>query len=127
MKEFLKFGVVGMINTLITIGCFTVLVYSGINYITANIIAYMLGMINSFIWNKNWVFQTNANTGLLLMCGKFIAVNLITLGFTTILLFILVGHQYFHLSIAQIISTGFGLLINYGLNRKWTFKVSDPI
>lgn len=119
MKKFLKFGTVGIFNTLITIGFFALLVHLGMNYIAANITAYLIGMINSFFWNKNWVFQVQSGHASLFI--KFVLVNLITLGFNTLCLYMLVNNLQFHSSIAQIISTGFGLIINFGLNKKWTF------
>jgi putative flippase GtrA len=119
MKKLLKFGTVGMLNTLITIGCFTLLVHLGMNYIAANIAAYMIGMVNSFFWNKNWVFQVRS--GQISLFVKFVLVNLITLGFNTLCLYLLVDHLQIQSSISQIIATGCGLMINFGLNKKWTF------
>ncbi|ETI69710.1 GtrA family protein [Neobacillus vireti] len=123
MKKFLKFGVVGIVNTLITIGSFTVFVYFGMNYIAANIIAYGLGMMNSFFLNKNWVFQAKSRR--LSLVIKFMVVNFLTLGFTTICLYILVRYMDIHSSAAQIISTCIGLAINFLLNKKWTFSEKE--
>lgn len=119
MKKFIKFGVVGLINTLITIGCFTLLVHVGINYLAANIIAYVLGMINSFFWNKTWVFQIKSGDFTLIL--KFIIVNLITLGINTVCLYLFVTPLKLHPSFAQLFATGFGLVINFSLNKRWTF------
>ena len=60
MKRFIKFGLIGVLNTLITISSYMLLVYLGVYYILANIIGYSLGIINSFYWNKNWVFQVSS-------------------------------------------------------------------
>ncbi|MFJ5713612.1 GtrA family protein [Neobacillus sp. NPDC093127] len=123
MKKFLKFGVVGIVNTLITIGSFIVLVYFGMNYIAANITAYGLGMINSFFWNKNWVFQAKSRK--LSLVFKFVVVNFLTLGFATICLYVFVKHMDIHSSAAQIVSTCLGLAINFLLNKKWTFSEKE--
>ena len=57
--QFLKYGFVGCINTAITLGvifmCKSLL---GINEYVANILGYTAGLINSFIWNKTWVFKS---------------------------------------------------------------------
>ncbi|NRD76688.1 GtrA family protein [Bacillus sp. BRMEA1] len=119
MKKFLKFGTVGIFNTLITIGFFSLFVHLGMNYIAANVVSYFIGMINSFFWNKNWVFQVQ--TGQLSLFLKFMLVNLVTLGFNTACLYILVDHLQIQSILAQIFSTGFGLILNFGLNKKWTF------
>ena len=57
--QFLKYGLVGCLNTAITLGviflCKSLL---GINEYVANILGYAAGLINSFIWNKTWVFKS---------------------------------------------------------------------
>ncbi len=62
MEKFLKFGLVGIFNTLITIISYIILVKFGMNYLVANIISYLIGVANSYYWNKNWVFQSNSKT-----------------------------------------------------------------
>lgn len=58
--QFVKYGMVGVINTLITLlviyVCKSVI---GINPMVANAIGYIAGLINSFVWNKKWVFKSD--------------------------------------------------------------------
>ena len=57
-----KYGVIGASNTLITLVVFYVLnTLLGAAYGLANTIGYILGLINSFVWNRNWVFKTKVN------------------------------------------------------------------
>ena len=53
MEKLLKFGLVGIFNTLITIISFWILLKFGMNYLIANTIAYLIGVANSYYWNKN--------------------------------------------------------------------------
>ncbi len=57
--QFLKYIMVGCLNTGITLGvifiCKSIL---NINPYVANALGYIAGLINSFIWNKNWVFKS---------------------------------------------------------------------
>jgi putative flippase GtrA len=50
---------VGCLNTGITLGviflCKSLL---GVNPYVSNALGYVAGLINSFIWNKNWVFKS---------------------------------------------------------------------
>ena len=58
--QLLKYGVIGVSNTLITLVTFYLLnTLAGCTYGVANVIGYILGVINSFIWNRNWVFKTH--------------------------------------------------------------------
>lgn len=120
MVRFLKFGIVGVMNTLITFASYSLLVYLGVNYMVSNVIGYALGILNSYFWNKGWVFKKKDADSKTVM--KFIVVNLITLGFNTGFLYILVDNLYVNKYLAQIGATALGLIINYTLNKIWTFK-----
>lgn len=71
--QLLKYGVIGVMNTLITLASFYLFnTKLGLPYGISNIIAYVLGVINSFLWNRNWVFKTGVNVkreALLFGCG----------------------------------------------------------
>ena len=84
----IKFGIIGISNTLINWIIFFLLNLVEVNYILANIIAYSLATINSYIWNSKWVFKYNNEK--LVSSLKFIIVNLVGLILNTIILFILV-------------------------------------
>lgn len=58
--QFVKYACVGVLNTIVTL----VLIFVcksllHINPLVSNAIGYVGGVVNSFIWNKNWVFKTS--------------------------------------------------------------------
>ena len=58
--QFAKYFLVGVMNTLITfILIFVCKTFLGINEYVSNGIGYVGGLINSFIWNKKWVFKSD--------------------------------------------------------------------
>lgn len=60
--QLLKYGVIGVSNTLITSVVFYVInTLMGLDYAVANTLGYILGLINSFVWNSTWVFRTGGN------------------------------------------------------------------
>lgn len=118
--QLVKFGIVGLGNTLITFIVYFILVKLNIYYVIANIIGYAAGVINSFFWNSSWVFKKSPGNFNLLI--KFILVNLITLGVTSLILYIGVDMLGLSKYIAQILSTLIGILFNFTLNKLWTFK-----
>ncbi len=72
--QLLKYGLVGVINTLITLVVFYLLnTHAGAPYGLANIVAYIAGVINSFMMNRAWVFKAKGNIGrqALLFAGGF--------------------------------------------------------
>ncbi|MCU4812833.1 GtrA family protein [Bacillus cereus] len=125
MKKFLKFSLIGILNTLITIISYIALVKVGINYLTANCFAYLIGVINSYYWNKNWVFEfKNKEISLFL---KFLTVNIIVLTFNTINLFILVDKLFINKFISQLVSISVGMIMNFFLNKLWTFNKQNRL
>lgn len=58
--QFIKYSLVGVMNTLITfILIFVCKSFLGINEYVSNALGYVGGLINSFIWNKKWVFKSD--------------------------------------------------------------------
>jgi putative flippase GtrA len=62
--QLVRFGLVGVLNTMIGIGvfsfCFYVLRFNGT---LSNVIAYAVGFANSFFWNRSWTFKSNGHVG----------------------------------------------------------------
>ena len=54
--EFIKFGLVGISNTVISYVAYVVCVYVGIHYFGANAIGFVISVLNSFYWNNKYVF-----------------------------------------------------------------------
>lgn len=120
MLQLIKFISVGLINTGITITSYSILILTGGDYLISNIIGYCLGTLNSYLWNKLWVFKSKEKHSKLIT--KFICVNLLTLLINNSILFILVDKLQVNKHIAQLLATGLGMFINFGLNKIWTFK-----
>ena len=58
VSRFIRFCIVGLINTSITFIVFTLLRYAGAGLYFSNIFSYIAGVVNSFIWNKKWVYRS---------------------------------------------------------------------
>ncbi|WP_423243588.1 GtrA family protein [Clostridium thermarum] len=111
---------VGVLNTLITVSSYSILIYIGIHYFIANTAGYILGTLNSYFFNKSWVFQSKDSARDLFY--KFIIVNIITLSISNILLFIFVDKLHYEKYLVQIIVIPITMLFNFTLNKVWTFK-----
>ena len=63
--QLIKFGIVGVINTCVTLlVIFVCKSLLGINEYMANGLGYVAGVTNSFLWNRAWVFHASGD-------GKF--------------------------------------------------------
>ena len=121
LSRFIKFGLVGVLNTIINWILFILLNSMGIYYIITNIIAYSISTLNSYLWNSKWVFKyTGDNVNQTTF--KFIILNIIGLVLNTIILFLLVDIIKLPKIIALIIATGIVMILNYFINKLWVFK-----
>lgn len=63
-RQFARYLVVGVMNTLVTLGVIFVLKsVAGVNPWVSNAAGYVAGVINSFIWNRRWVFRSGGAIG----------------------------------------------------------------
>jgi putative flippase GtrA len=121
MAQFIKFAIVGVLNSAIQYLVFLFL-YSltGTPYLLASIIGYLAGMINSYILNRRWTFGSR-NQKLFTELSRFVAVNLVSLGVNLGLLYLLVSTGVMIPQWAQIVAIVGSTLVNFVLNKVWTF------
>src|SRR5437899_3112130 len=56
--QFVKFGIVGVSNTLLTFAVYTLLLKAfGVWYLAASAIGFAVGTVNSFLLNRRWTFR----------------------------------------------------------------------
>ena len=71
----LRFGLVGVLNTLVDVVAYGVLVATGLNFYIANIISTTLGMVCSFSLNRSFTFRATSGNRLR-QIGLFLVVTL---------------------------------------------------
>lgn len=120
--QFIKFGIVGASNTIISLVVYYILVYCGVNYIVANIIGFVVSVINAYYWNKKYVFKVDENisvwktfTKVFVSYGASYLISLLIL----IVLVDVIGISEF---IAPIIKLAITVPLNFLLNKLWAFK-----
>lgn len=122
LRQFIKFCLVGLVNTLIDY-----LVYLGLTrglglyFLYANIIAILVAMSFSFVFNKYWTFR-NYHTDIKGQYIKFFLVNLVYFFLNNAVVYSLVVYLAVFDLIAKIAAIIVGLGWNFLANRYWTFK-----
>ena len=53
----LRYGTVGVLNTLLTLATFTALTASGVDASVASALGFGVGAINGYVWNRRWTFR----------------------------------------------------------------------
>lgn len=121
-RQLVKFILVGLLTTSINFAVYAFLVLTGVPYLAAAIIAFVLATLNSYTWNRRWTFRAGAHHNQRL--AKFAIVQSIGLGINLLALALLVEYAGLqdHKLIAQLISNAFVVASNYAGNKWWTFR-----
>ena len=56
-----RYGAVGILNTLVTIATYFLLRRVGVGPDMANFLSYLAGILNSYVFNRLWVFRSREN------------------------------------------------------------------
>ena len=120
-KQFIKFVIVGIINTSISFVTFFLLTkFFLINDKIANIISYIVGVINSFILNKLWTFESKIfSFKELLLFGFFF---LISFGLQILTYTLLKDKLHIYIYFSYFLGMIVYTLTNFLLNKFITFK-----
>lgn len=116
----IRFLFVGGINTLIGYGSYALFLYLGLNYIIANTLATIIGILNSYLWNRKFTFKSKANVKKEIL--KFIAVYAVSyiLGLIAITLFVKkIGMNEYIAGLLNLIVT---TLISWFGHKYFSFK-----
>lgn len=121
IKQAIKYGLVGVGNTLITaVVIWVMMKMFGVSDILSNITGYIAGLVNSFIWNKKWTFESSVSwtSGALKFGIVFLICYLLQLSVLLYLNKTLTIDPYYN----QLIAMGFYTVINFIMNKLYTFK-----
>jgi putative flippase GtrA len=120
--QFLKFGLVGVSNTLITLAVYTLLLkVFGVWYLAASAIGFTLGAVNGFLLNRRWTFR--GHVGDALTPVRWAVVQGSGLGLNEALLFAFVSGARLDKLLGQVCATAIVTVITFAVNRAWTFRM----
>ncbi len=119
--ELIKYGIVGVVNTLLTLFIIWVMrKFFQAPLVVANATGYTIGFVNSFVLNRKWTFSGHSNwkKEFLKFFTAFFVCYLIQLGFVLILEKYTVLKEEYITLMGMVVYTG----INFLLNKYYTFK-----
>lgn len=125
--QFVKFGIVGISNTLISLGIYYLLTLININYLIANTAGFFGGTFNAYYWNNKYVFKKKENEKRsIVQSGIKVFLSYgITYLISTFLLYLFVDILCISKIVAPIIGIIFTTPLNFLLNKLWAFKCND--
>lgn len=125
IKQFIKFGIVGLSNTLISYVIYVALVHLGMHYIGANIIGFLVSVLNAYYWNNKYVFKEQ--DGEQRIWWKALGKTFMSYAGTGLILSnVLLVLWVDLLDISEIVAPIINLLItvplNFIMNKYWAFR-----
>jgi putative flippase GtrA len=118
--QFVKFGIVGVSNTLLFFAVYTLLLKLGVWYLAASGIGFTVGAVNGFLLNRRWTFAGHVGDALTPVrwtvvqgCGLLLNLALVA-GCVEVL-----GLDKF---LGQAIAIGVVVVVTFLANRAWTFR-----
>jgi len=123
IKQFVKFSIVGVSNTLINLLVLFILTdFFHVYYIISAVFAFIVAVTNSFILNTIWTFKEKIKHKAKEKYVKFFIISVLALLANLLILYAFVEYFNMHYLIAQIIGIINNVIINFFGNKLWTFK-----
>ena len=123
--QFIKFGIVGFSNTVISYVTYAGLTYIGVPYLLASIIGFVVSVLNSFFWNTRYVFKKiegEQRNPWWTLAKTFFAYAGTGIVLSNILLVLFVEKLGISKYIAPIISLVVSIPLNFVINKYWAYK-----
>jgi putative flippase GtrA len=132
--RFLRFGLVGVVNTAITFAVFNVVaVFLHQPPILGHVLGWLAGFANSFVMNRSWTFRDRSDLPTRQVLPRFLVANLVALASSTAVIAVLDAlaesaglyvsfPRPIVLNAIALAAVGVSLLVNYVLLLRWAFR-----
>jgi putative flippase GtrA len=120
--QLVRFGFVGGLGFVVNLAVYTLCVHAiGIDYHLAAIAAWLIAVVNNFVLNRHWTFD--AGDGRVhFQAVRFVVVSLVALGFSLLILMLLVEAAGVAKVPAQALAVGASMPLNFLGNKLWSFR-----
>lgn len=122
MEQFIKFGFVGVSNTIISLATYYILVWLGCPYILANTAGFLLSVGNAYFWNSRYVFKEKTEESQIKAFGKVFLSYLGSFCISTVLITVMVEILHISEYVAPVLRLVVTVPINFVVNKLWAFK-----
>lgn len=124
--QFVKFGVVGVSNTLLTFVVYTLLLkVFGVWYLAASAIGFVVGATNGYLWNRRWTFREHVGDALTPV--RWFVVQGCGLALNLALVYVFVDDAALDKLVGQACATVVVTVLTFFANRAWTFRMRPAV
>ena len=128
--QFLRFGVVGVINTLIHTAIYNIASNFGLHHMLCQTLGFLISSMNSFLMNYKLVFKSeNVNKGMIIrFYSTYVASFLVTIVVTYVCVDVLGFYPVLNLGsfgkieLIPLLPLAFTIPMNFVLNKYWVYK-----
>ncbi len=123
--QLVKFGLVGVSNTLVAYFVYIFLCMVGFSYHISNMMGVIMSMFNAFYWNNRYVFKAGKGETRVwwkALVKTFVSYGLSSLILSEILLIFWIQVVETSQYIAPILSLFITIPLNFLMNKFWVFK-----
>lgn len=125
--QFVKFNMVGVVNTAVDFAVFAVLAALGVGDAVAQTFSYSAGMVNSYLMNTRFTFYDQKATNIRPLFNskqfiRFFLLNLLVLAVSVALLKILILISGISVLLAKLGVTCATLVLNFIGSRLWVYR-----
>jgi putative flippase GtrA len=117
--QLVRFAIVGVLNTAISLAVYKLAVDVGVAYPAASVLAFAVGALNSYTLNRIWTFRAGAFSrgGF----ARYVVVQLVGLGINELVLVAAVEGLSVDALAAQAVALVVASSVMFILNRQWAF------
>lgn len=123
--QFIKFGIVGVSNTLVNYAFYSLFVFLGMPYLIANFLSFSISVLNSFFWNNRYVFklgESQTRTWWKVLTKSYLSYSITGIFLTSLLLWFWVSVLGLSEYIAWLLNIPICIPINFLLNKYWAYR-----
>ena len=114
-----RFGVVGVSNLVVSLGAFWS-AHRALPASAAQGIAYTIGTVWSYYWNRRWTFQSQGKVAS--EASRFVSLQIAFMVLSSALLGLFVDHLHWPSTLCWIGVSSFVTVLNFVASRYWAFK-----
>ncbi|OIP80602.1 hypothetical protein AUK45_03380 [Candidatus Peregrinibacteria bacterium CG2_30_44_17] len=113
VKQFIKFGMVGMVSLVVNMVAYTLFTrVFAVYYVAADVLAYIVAIINSYALNRTFTFKST-HKKVAVQFTKYLTVYLVGMTLSATLLYIFVHYFAIYDLLAKILIVGIVMIWNF--------------
>ncbi len=122
MSQFLRFLVVGALNTLLGYGViFSCMYLAGMSPEASNVSGYAVGLLASYVLNRNYTFKSKQNRRIEII--RFLAVFAAAFTSNFAFLLLLIHKAGMHEGLSQILAGIVYVAVSFFMNKYFVFRI----